>query len=81
MGYSLRKLVVNAITDTPLEHILRTTYTRLTPTRNNKYDRQLTKLMRRALSSHSQLRRRRLLPGRSPPGHDKIVPQWFPFCF
>ncbi len=53
MGYAFRKLVVNAVADTPLEHILRTAYTRLSPTRNNKYDRQLTKLMRRALNSHS----------------------------
>jgi FkbM family methyltransferase len=53
MAYQLRKLVVNTLLDSNFEHMLRKAYTRLAPTKSNKYDRQMTKLMARVLNSNS----------------------------
>ena len=49
----LRRLVSNAIIDSPLEHILRTAYTRLSRARNDRYDREMMAVMRRVMHSRS----------------------------
>ena len=53
MKYQLRKLVLNAVLDSPFEHLLRTAYTRVSLAKNNRYDRQMTNLMARALNRYS----------------------------
>jgi FkbM family methyltransferase len=53
MRHELRKFVLNAMIDSPFEHVLRTAYVRLSPAKKDKYDRQLVKVMTRALSKNS----------------------------
>ena len=53
MRCQLRKLVLNAVLDSPFEHFLRTIYAKVSLAKNNRYDRQMTKLMARALNRYS----------------------------
>ena len=50
---SLKKLVSDALLGSRFEQIARKAYTKLVPTRNNRYDWQLTKLMARVLKPDS----------------------------
>lgn len=53
MKHLLRRLMVNATTNTPFEHALRAAYRRLSHSQNARYDRELTRLMARALQADS----------------------------
>lgn len=53
MKHMLRRLIVQAIVNTPLEHALRAALRRISPSQNDKYDRELIKLLGLALKADS----------------------------
>lgn len=53
ISYKFRKFVLDAVKDSPLEHFLRASYTRISPAKADKYDRQMLQLMKRVMSRHS----------------------------
>ena len=53
MKHSIRKFIHDAVIDTPLEYGLRAAYRNLSPSQNNKYDRELSNVLARALRNDS----------------------------
>ena len=53
MKHFLRKLIVEATVDTPLEYGLRAVYRGLSRSQNVKYDRELIEVLRRSLRKTS----------------------------
>jgi FkbM family methyltransferase len=53
LQHRVRHFLLDAITDTPVEHLLRSAYVRVSPAQADRYDRQLGQLLKRVLKEDS----------------------------